>query len=113
MRFERGGWALICYAGSASEASIGSKPFGAELSSYVVLRPQVRQASFSRTQVRVAQNKRQPEVSFHLHNCDCWQNYPISGSPRSHRPTATRPVVAHRNGVKASTLEAEYGPRQP
>ena len=65
MRFDEGRWTLICYAGSASEASIGSKPLGAELPSYLVLRPQARQASSSRTQVRVAQNKRQPEGNFH------------------------------------------------
>lgn len=31
MRFEKDWRALICYAGSAPEASIGSKPIGSEL----------------------------------------------------------------------------------
>ncbi len=31
MRCEKDRWALICYAGSAPEASIGSKPIGSEL----------------------------------------------------------------------------------
>lgn len=31
MRFEKDRRALICYAGSAPEASIGSKPIGSEL----------------------------------------------------------------------------------
>lgn len=92
MQFERGRWTLICYAGSASEASIGSKPLGAELPFCLVLRPQARQASSSRTQVRVVQNKRQPEDKFHLSYWYYWRNYPSSGSPRSRRPP--RPASA-------------------
>ena len=31
MLYDKGRWTLICYAGSASEASIGSQPMGGEL----------------------------------------------------------------------------------
>lgn len=37
MRCKMDGWTLVCYAGPASKASIGSKPIGSELVSYVVL----------------------------------------------------------------------------
>jgi len=35
MRSEKGRRTLICYAGSASEASIGSKPIGSELDMFI------------------------------------------------------------------------------
>lgn len=35
MRCVRKWWTLICYAGSASEASIGSRPMGSELMRYM------------------------------------------------------------------------------
>ena len=37
MRSEKGRRTLICYAGSASEASIGSKPIGSELKMFIWL----------------------------------------------------------------------------
>lgn len=37
MHFEKGSRTLICYAGSASEASIGSRPMGSELSTDMVI----------------------------------------------------------------------------
>lgn len=37
MRSEKGGRTLICYAGSASEASIGSKPIGSELVVFICI----------------------------------------------------------------------------
>lgn len=37
MRSEKGRRTLICYAGSASEASIGSKPIGSELEMFIWL----------------------------------------------------------------------------
>jgi hypothetical protein len=39
MRSEKDGRTLICYAGSASEASIGSKPMGSELDLHMVRMP--------------------------------------------------------------------------
>jgi hypothetical protein len=36
MRSEKNGRTLICYAGSASKASIGSKPVGSELEPHMV-----------------------------------------------------------------------------
>lgn len=39
MRPEKIERALICYAGSAPEASIGSKPIGSELARYIGLDP--------------------------------------------------------------------------
>jgi hypothetical protein len=35
MSFEKGEWTLICYAGSASQASINSRPVGSELGEFV------------------------------------------------------------------------------
>ena len=37
MRCVRKWWTLICYAGSASEASIGSRPLGSELNRDMVI----------------------------------------------------------------------------
>lgn len=37
MRCGKGRGTLICYAGSASEASIGSRPLGSELEVYMVI----------------------------------------------------------------------------
>jgi hypothetical protein len=45
MRYNRGRRTLICYAGSASEASIGSQPLGSELERYIGLLPRARQVS--------------------------------------------------------------------
>ena len=40
---------LICYAGSASEASIGSKPVGSELSSYTYSKNRFCQYFYTQT----------------------------------------------------------------
>ena len=113
MHSKRVRWTLICYAGSASEASIGSKPIGTELLPCIGLLPPARQASSSRTQASAAQEKCQIAKKIPASYCYQIKNYQCSGTRSSCRPTATLLVLAQRRGAKASAPQAEYGPRQP
>jgi hypothetical protein len=59
MHYKREKWTLVRYAGPASKASIGSKPIGSELASYLVLYLQHvnKKLTFGRCEARGAGNR--------------------------------------------------------
>lgn len=60
MRSKKDRRTLICYAGSASEASIGSKPMGSELKPHMVRIPGRSQESLDFSKILFSQTSDKP-----------------------------------------------------
>ena len=113
MRFERERRTLICYAGSASEASIDSQPLGSEFAFCIGLLPPARQARPSRTRAGVAQRERRVARGCPVNRCHHSKKRTDAEMPRERSSTGTLPIFAERYGTGACPLRTVRGGGQP